>query len=453
MHKVLLKLCSLLLCTALCGCGAVATSAPVTSAPAYPEDEMLRLVNPASDSALALYAQESPAIDAAVALPGEVSVETVSQAIAAPKDEVRAVWISYLEMQTLLKSKTKAQFTSNIGKVFDDVKGFGLNTVVVQVRPFADALYDSDYFPWSHTITGTEGKDPGFDPLQVMLAEAKSRGLRFDAWINPYRVRAKNNTVALSADNQAQKWLDAGDGAVIRYDGMISYNPASEKARGLIVNGIREIVRNYDVDAIHIDDYFYPATDAAFDSASYTAYKNNGGGLALADWRRSNVETLIKAIYAAVKEENEHVLFGISPQGNLTINYNSQYLDVQKIASNPGYCDYLCPQIYYGFKNQNQPFQTVAAQWSALVKNSDVELYIGLACYKIGCADNYAGTGKNEWLSATNQMQKMVETSRALSGYGGFVLYRYDSLFRPESTVEAKVVTERANLQKILDSN
>ena len=441
------RIAALLLSALLCGC-TVHTPAP--SGPAAltaREDVLLELVNPAPDEDLLSYAPESPSIQNAAAL-GQVQPASLN--FSDNNAEVRAVWISYLEMQTLLKNKTEAQFTKNICTVFDNVKSFGLNAVIVQVRPFADALYKSEYFPWSYTITGTEGKNPGYDPLGVMVREAKSRGLRIDAWVNPYRVRAEGNSTPLCSANQAKKWIDSGDSAVIQYGNFTSYNPADEKARKLIVNGIREIVKNYDVNGIHIDDYFYPTTDLAFDSSFYVTYKENGGKLSQADWRRANVEKLIKEIYTAVHEEDANVLFGVSPQGNISSNYNGQFIDMQKIASTPGYCDYVCPQVYYGFENQTQPFAKLVKEWNELVKDSGVELYIGLAAYKIGAADNWAGTGKNEWVNSTNKLQKMVESCRSLSNCNGFFIYRYDSLFRPASSVSAKVTKECDNLKKIL---
>ena len=366
------------------------------------------------------------------------------------EDEVRSVWISYLELGRILTGKTKSQFTGSISDILDNCAAYGLNTVIVQVRPFGDAIYPSDYFPWSYLCTGTEGTDPGFDPLEIMIAEARKRNLRFEAWLNPYRVRHASGTNAMSRDNQAAIWLNAGDGAVIRYNGIISYNPASKKARQLIVNGAAELVRNYDIDAIHIDDYFYPTTDAAFDSAFYNSYKNGGGTLSLGDWRRQNVEALLKELYAGIKAVDSDVLFGVSPQSSVKINYDEMYLDVEKIVREPGYCDYICPQIYFGFSNQAQPFAETVKLWNELVAGTDTKLYIGIAAYKVGAPDSWAGTGQNEWIGRDDLLKRMVEHSRTQGSYGGFVLYRYDSLFNPDPSVAAHAGRESANLRAIV---
>ncbi|MDL2232939.1 family 10 glycosylhydrolase [Ruminococcaceae bacterium OttesenSCG-928-L11] len=364
--------------------------------------------------------------------------------------EVRAVWISYLELGNLLTGKSESQFTANIATVFANCKTYGLNTVFVHVRPFGDALYQSDYFPWSHVATGTEGQDPGFDPLAIMVREARQQGLRIEAWINPYRVRHAANTKPLSTDNQAQIWLNQGDDSVIRYEGTISYNPASEKAQELIANGVREIIRKYDVDGIHIDDYFYPHTAEAFDKTAYTKYKSGGGSLSLADWRRSNVETMIQKLYRAVKEEDASVLFGISPQSSVGNNYNAQYLDVEKIVSTTGYCDYVCPQIYFGFQNETQPYAKTLDTWSTMIKTSSVDLYVGLAAYKCGAPDSWAGKGSNEWVANSDLLAQMTEYARSVGHYKGFAIYRYESLFAPAAAVKAHVEKEAANLKKLL---
>ncbi|MFV0399960.1 MAG: glycoside hydrolase family 10 protein [Oscillospiraceae bacterium] len=381
----------------------------------------------------------------------EMDKDSYATTKAAPADEVRAIWISYLEFQTILQGKTEAQFTKSIQTAFDNIVGYGLNTVFVHARPFGDALYDSDYFPWSHIATGTEGKDPGFDPLAIMVREAHSRGLRIEAWINPYRVRAANSKdKALHSSNQAQKWLTAGDRSVVKQGDMITYNPASTKAQNLIVNGIKEIIQKYDVDGIHIDDYFYPTTAANFDQVEYDAYKAAGGTLSHASWRRSNVETLLKKIYAAVKAEDAKLVFGISPQSSVSNNYSQQYLDVAKIVSTTGYCDYVCPQIYFGFDNEVQPFAKTLDQWDDLIATSKIDLYVGVASYKIGTVDSWAKSGKNEWVNNKDLMARMVEYSRLTDHYGGFVLYRYDSLFNPASSVKSHVQAENKNLKDIL---
>ncbi len=376
------------------------------------------------------------------------SSEEPEQESASPtiSGEVRAIWISYLDLAPMIKGKSKSQFQSNIGAAFDDCADLGLNTVIVQVRPFADALYDSAYFPWSYLVNSgnIEGKSPGYDPLQVMVSAAHSRGLKIEAWINPYRVRANGSKVSLCDDNQAQQWLDEGSDNVVEFNGGIYYNPAREEVQDLIVNGVEEIVSNYDVDGIHFDDYFYPSPDNSFDSAAYKEYKNAGGGKSLGDWRRSNVDTLVKRVYKAIKSIDSSCTFGISPQGNRSNNWSHQYIDVEKWVTNTGYVDYICPQIYWGYNNSSAPYQSVLEEWNDLIGVSKVKLYVGLAAYKIG-------NSESDFIGNSNMMKRQVVSAREQSRYQGFALYRYDSLFNPDAGCRSQVAKELKNLESILD--
>lgn len=365
-------------------------------------------------------------------------------------DEVRGIWISYLDFYSLARDQNRASFASNINNAFKTIADYGLNTVYVQVRPFGDAMYASDIFPWSYVLTGTEGGGPGYDPLEIMISAAKKYGLRIEAWINPYRVLAIGSTRQLSSSNPAVQAIRQGKDTAISYSGGIFYNPASKTARALITQGVVELVENYDIDGIHFDDYFYPTTDEAFDAAYYRDYRSAGGSLSQADWRRENVNTLVRQVYAAVKAADSSVLFGISPQARMDNNYNGQFADVEKWLSGSGYVDYICPQIYYGFDNDSAPYSSTLALWDRMAKGSGVALYVGLAVYKCGVSDKWAGSGANEWLNCTTMMRDMVDEAREASCYQGFLLYRYDSLFNPESAVASHISKERANLRAIL---
>ena len=370
--------------------------------------------------------------------------------VSAPKGEIRAVWISYLEYQTVLQGKSQKQFTNNIRTMFSNIASDGFNTVFVHVRSHSDAMYDSDIFPWSVYCTGTEGKNPGFDPLEIMVAEAHSAGLEIEAWINPYRVKGNTNTSKISSDSPAYGWLNTDKVAVIEGTG-IFYNPADEDVIELVVSGVEEIVRNYDVDGIHFDDYFYPTTNESFDKSYYNEYKASGGNLKLAAWRRQNVNTLIKEVYSAVKAIDGTCRFGVSPAGNTEKNYSELYCDVETWVTSKGYVDYICPQIYFGFNNKSRPYLDVLAEFSNMITNKNIDLIIGLAAYKAGAADAYAGAnGKNEWIENNDILSRQISTARNEDRYSGFALYRYDSLYNPSSDVKKAVNNERKNLDNIL---
>ncbi len=366
-----------------------------------------------------------------------------------PSGETRAVWISYLEYQSVLQGKTEKQFRSNIKAMFANLANDGFNTVFVHVRSHSDAMYDSDIFPWSVYCAGTEGKNPGFDPLEIMVSEAHSAGLKIEAWINPYRVKGNSNTEKIAKSSPAYKWL--GTGKVVVLDNGIFYNPADEEVIELIVSGVEEIVRNYDVDGIHFDDYFYPTTAESFDKTYYNDYKAGGGKLSLDAWRRQNVNTLIKNVYSAIKAIDSSCRFGISPGGNTDRNYSSLYCDVYTWVTSKGYVDYICPQLYYGFNNRDCPYLDVLSEFNDMITRSEIELIIGLAAYKAGAEDTYAGeNGKKEWINNNDILARQIIAARNESRYSGFAMYRYDSLYNPASGVKKAVAAEIENLFDIL---
>lgn len=423
MKKLLSVLLAAVLAAAFAGCASRSTSV---------EDPVVSRTEQTS-----VYGVESPESGEKLAFSGGKPVVHVLSAHTG--GEMRGVWLAYVNYRDVIKGNNEAQFTANMDKMFSNIADAGFNTVFAQVRPFGDALYPSDYFPWSRFLTGTEGADPGYDPLKIMCGLADKYELRIEAWINPYRVRT--DARALSADNQARKWIEAGDSAALKWQDGIYYNPGNEKARNLIVNGVREIVDNYDVDGIHFDDYFYPTTDMRFDAATYQA---SGSKLSQADWRRENVNILIRQVYETVKEADPGCVFGISPQGNMDNNYNGQFIDCAKWLSGEGYLDYIMPQIYYGYNNAKNPYESTVQNWNDLIKTEQISLYVGIGAYKLGAADQWAGDkGKNEWLNTTDLLARMVKTAREASNYGGVAIYSYDSLFLSPSS---QVKTETANL-------
>lgn len=348
-------------------------------------------------------------------------------------EEFKAVWISYLELQSYTQNSehSKKAFTEFIDHIYDKTVEDGMNAVIVHVRPMGDALYPSKYFPWSKYLTGTQGKDPGFNPLKIMIEEAHERGLEFHAWINPYRVSTTDSYDELSADNPAKKWHNSSNSEeqrnVLSYNGALYYNPAKEDVQNLILNGVKEIVQDYDVDAIHFDDYFYPEFTSDnvlndFDAKEYTGKKTVTD---IANWRRSNVSTLIKNIYSAIDSIDQNVEFGISPAGyidNLTSEY-SYYVDIEKWLSQEGYIDYVIPQIYWGFTHKTAPFDKMVSEWSTLNKANIVKLYIGIGTYRVGERDSNH-TNQSEWLD-TSLMKKQISSARQDSRVKGFAFFSY----------------------------
>ena len=357
---------------------------------------------------------------APTATPNQQPQQTVTSS-----DQLRAMWISYLEFQSVDFSSKQA-FNAQISQMFTNCADMGLNTVIVQVRPFGDALYNSSIYPASHLISGTQGEKLAFDPLAEMVNIAHNKGLRIEAWVNPYRVKLHSKLPAtLAASNPAND-----SSLVFTVDGGIYYNPCLAQVQNMVVEGIAEIVQNYDVDGIHLDDYFYPSTDLSLDKGRYNA---SGSKLSQEDWRRENVNTLVRSIYSRIKSIDSTVTFGISPQGNNDNNYSVQYSDVCLWMREAGYVDYVMPQLYWGFGYLTQSgrdtyqFVNLSDQWAAYPRHSSVKLHIGLGAYRIGAGDG-GSNDQSEWSSGYNLMRQ-INAIDANSGISGFALYRYDNLF------------------------
>ena len=353
---------------------------------------------------------------------------------ALPSGEWRAVWVSYLEFAEMDFSSESA-FRADAAALMDNCLSLGLNTVIAQVRPFGDALYRSSLFPWSHLCTGVQGQDPGFDPLDVLLQEAHTRGISVEAWVNPYRLRSSAAMPPNLADgnlaNTHPEW-------VCTVDEGLYLNPAEPAAADYVVQGVAELVQNYAVDGIHFDDYFYPATDESIDAAQFAA---SGAGN-LAAWRRENVTALVRAVHDTVKAADPTLRFGISPQGNPDNDENQQYSDVTGWLASGGedaVVDYLCPQVYWGqgFALHNGStrfaFENIVPAWLAYPRAEGVALYFGLGAYRVGVGDGGSNENSLSGWSTGRALADQVAFLRE-QGAEGWSLYRYGSLFGPEQT-------------------
>ena len=365
-------------------------------------------------------------------------------------EEMRAVWIYYNELSMRdVNGGTKEQFTEKAEEMTENIHDAGLNNVILQVRPFCDAFYPSEIFPWSAYLTGTQGQGVDYDPLEIFLACAKEKGLSVQAWFNPYRVLLSTDWDKLADTNPAKQWYRAGKTEnLLLTDSGIYLNPASKEAQALILDGVRELLTKYDLDAVHIDDYFYPTTDENVDSEQYAAYTSAGGKLSLSDWRRGDVITFLRGLYVAGQGIEPFLQVGVRPRGDIVRNYETLYADVARWAREPGFLDVLMPQLYYGFENESLPFSDTAAKWAALELADGVQLCFGLAAYKCGKEDTYAGTGKAEWQLSSDILSRQLTLCRGLSHYGGFAIYSYSSIFSENSTENAK--KEWQNLKNML---
>ena len=286
-----------------------------------------------------------------------------------------------------VKKNIPAQKKEFIDKM-DKLKALGINTIIVQVRPKADALYKSDINPWSDVLTGVQGKDPGYDSMAFMIEEAHKRGMLFQAWLNPYRITTSGTDInALCETHPARLNPDW----VIRYNNAMYYNPEKEGVKNHIVDTVTEIVKNYSVDGIVFDDYFYPS--------NYPLPKGQGKDGLVANGRRENVNDMVKRVSAAIKATKNNVVFGISPAGiwkNIKSDptgsattgnqsYYSVFADTRAWIQN-GWIDYVSPQIYWETGNKAADYETLVKWWSNEVKGTNVKLYISHCLYKASVA-------------------------------------------------------------------
>lgn len=337
-------------------------------------------------------------------------------------EEDRYVFISYIDY-SYLKGKDENILKEEINKMVLNIKENNFNGIILQVRAFSDAIYYSKIFSPSLYIVNNENDKLKLDMLDYFIKLSHENNIKLIAWINPYRIRSNNDISSISGNNIVNKYLNTSS---VEIKNGIYFNPAKDEVLDLIIKGVLEIVKNYDVDGILYDDYFYPSKTC--DLNDYKLYKINGGLKSLEDFRRDNINKLIRKTYEKIKEVNSDVLFGISPSGNMNNNYNAEYLDINYLIENK-IVDFIMPQIYYGFNNTSLPFTSTVNSWSNLVKDTNIKFYVALALYKSGLEDKYAKTGINEWINNNDIISKQIIVSRNTYNYEGFSIFRYDYLF------------------------
>ena len=359
--------------------------------------------------------------------------------------ERRAVFISYIELGNYIRGKDVSDAKKTIDDMIKNVNNFGFNMIILQVRSFSDAIYPSTIFPSSRGVVNMEGDTLSFDILDYFIKIAHKNNIELHAWINPYRISNDTDINIISKDNPAYKLLNTNSIKVIDNVG-IYYNPASSEVLDLILDGIEEIIKNYDVDGIHFDDYFYPKS-SNIDYIEYNIAKDLDSSLTLQEFRLNVITSLIKKSYDLIKDYDKSILFGISPDGNIDNNYNSNYVDTRLFCSEKGYLDYIMPQVYYGFLNSVKPFEDTVKSWNNLITNG-IDLIPALAFYKTGNIDEFAKEGVNEWIDYNNIIAREVMLSRELTNYSGFSIFRYDSLFSNNLSLNAFL--EKENLKNII---
>lgn len=360
-----------------------------------------------------------------------------------------ATWFTYKEIQKLCdESDTETELISNINNILITLKEFKVNNIFLHVRAFDDCFYTSSIFNVSDYCKD-EGGNLKFDFLKYFIEIAGKYNIYIHAWLNPYRIRNDNQTDKIMPDSFAGEILaeNSGDERIIVTDNSIYYNPSYPEVQNYVLTGIREILANYNVSGIHIDDYFYPTTDEKIDINIYNNYIKNGGVLNLADFRRSAVNSLVSSIHSLVKSYNKNILFSISPSADIEKNYNNSYADIKLWAQNEGYVDILITQLYYGFNHSTMPFSDLLNEWMTL-QNENTKIVIGLAVYKAGIEDIYAQNGNNEWLENDNVIAQQIYNINNANGYG----WAYFSASYLFEDMGEGVENEKNNIILCLDS-
>jgi uncharacterized lipoprotein YddW (UPF0748 family) len=360
--------------------------------------------------------------------------------IQAETTELRGVWVSTVaNIDFPSKSGISvAQMKKEVDTTLDTVKKLGFNAIVLQTRPMGDAMYPSKIYPWSGFLTGKQGQAPasGFDPLKYWIDGAHKRGMQLHAWCNPYRVThgripkadlAPNNPAVLHPDWTFEK------------DGKLFLNPGLPEVRELVISGLVEIVKNYDVDGVHFDDYFYPARNMEEDAETFKKYGKQFTNIE--DWRRNNVDLLVKGIHDAVKKANPKAQWGISPagiwankgndpgraqhpegsatRGNST--YYNLFADTKKWVKE-GWIDYIVPQIYWHIGFEIADFKTLADWWADVCEGTKTKLYIGMAAYRVD------PNSKTEAWKSVDELIRQLDYLKTKKRVDGFVMFTMKNL-------------------------
>jgi uncharacterized lipoprotein YddW (UPF0748 family) len=343
--------------------------------------------------------------------------------------EFRAVWVAsvvncdFPSSKALDAEQQKAEFI----KLADMHQRNGMNALIVQVRPAGDALYPSKYEPWSEYLSGTQGVPPSpyYDPLQFMIEETHKRGMEFHAWLNPYRAVFDNKTSSIAAKHLTKTnptWF-------VNYGGKKYFNPAMQVVRTHFIKIINDIIERYDVDGIHIDDYFYPYKVGNKEFPDDWFYKKFGAGFnSKADWRRSNCDSIIKQIWEAINQQPRRVKFGVSPFGvwrNIaedstgsntkagTTNYDGLYADIV-LWLKKGWMDYCVPQLYWERGHRLCDYDILLDWWNKNIFGR--HLYIGHGLYKIDEA------GAKGWRNC-NELPNQIKALRTYNTTQGSAFF------------------------------
>lgn len=355
------------------------------------------------------------------------------------ENQMKGLWVAtVLNIDYPKKPTTDSEVLKKEAiEILDKSKKAGINSIFLQIRPSSDALYKSEYFPMSKYLTGKQGLQPdnGFDPLQFWIEEAHKRNIKLHGWINPYRITKKTASESkfdydsLDPSNQA---ILHKDWVIEHKDGNLYFDPGNPDVRQMIVDSTLEIIRNYNIDGIHFDDYFYPDRDFE-DDATYAKYGKSYSSVG--DFRRASVDSLIADLSNAIDKVDPTVEFGISPFGiwankssnklgsdtNGMQSYYDHYADTRKWVKD-GTIDYIAPQIYWNIGFKVADYSTLVKWWSDVVSGTDVKLYVGHAAYRVGNTDK-----SSPWYGV-NEIRRQLALNETMPEVDGSIFFKYTTL-------------------------
>lgn len=358
----------------------------------------------------------------------------------APKREFRAAWIAtvsnidFPSKPGLPSIQQQQEFINRL----DQLQHLGCNAVIVQIRPAADAFYESSLEPWSRFLTGKQGQPPFpyYDPLEFMIRQAHMRNMEFHAWFNPFRALTDSKRNPNPADHVTKRHPDW----LVHYGGKALLNPGIPEAREYVLRVILDVVKRYDIDAVHLDDYFYPYRIAGVEFNDATAYHTYGQSFKdKGDWRRNNVNLFVSALNTNIKQIKPHVKLGISPfgvwrnqskdpEGSPTrggqTNYDDLYADIL-LWMRRGWIDYCMPQLYWEHGHKLVPFEVLMPWWDA--HSYDRHVYYGLGVYRM------LGVPKGAWVGVSELMWQLRDVRREASnpGYAFYSTSNFDKITAP----------------------
>ena len=381
--------------------------------------------------------------------------ESVADYVPLNYDVIKGIWLSQFDLGGTYmsggKQANERTFRLICEKMFAGISENNFNTVIVQVRPNGDSFYPSEVYCPSHYVTGAHNVDFTYDPFAIMIEEAHKAGLSVHAWINPMRCMTAEQIVNVSTDYLLGQWYqDEALRAKYLYhnpdttgNNYYYLNPAYPEVRAMVVDGVKEICTNYKVDAVHIDDYFYPTTNIEFDRK---AFQELGSGQTRQKFRINNVNKMVSEMYTAIKEIKSDILFGISPAGNISNNLQSLYADVTAWCSTPGYCDYIVPQVYWGFEESHRDsrFDICCQAWAELVTIPEVKLVIGMGLYRA------SETPTDEWKNNKDVIKRQLEYVDVMDKCEGFVMFSYLDLFNKTGKLGTDTKEEYTNFLPVV---